>query len=175
MKNEYDIDINTDSILLAIDASTKSTGIAIFKNHKLFYQTCIQATDEDVFNRIKFMCVKINSLIMEYNVTEVVIEDVIPEDVQGNNKVFKTLMYLQGFIYEICNHHNLKPTFYVASHWRKLCGIKTGKVKRDTLKAAAIQYVKENENIIVNDDVADAICLGYAYLQEHEEENLNWE
>ena len=43
------------------------------------------------------------------------------------------------------------------------------------LKAAAIQYVKENENIIVNDDVADAICLGYAYLQEHEEENLNWE
>lgn len=58
----------------------------------------------------------------------------------------------------------IKLDFIYASSWRKECGIKTGAgIKRETLKKKDIEFVKNNFNIDVNDDVADAICIGYAY------------
>jgi Asp/Glu/hydantoin racemase len=56
----------------------------------------------------------------------------------------------------------------VASHWRAVCGIKTGKgIKREALKQASRNLVKQIYNADVNDDISDAICLGMAYLAEH--------
>lgn len=37
-------------------------------------------------------------------------------------------------------------------------------IKREQLKQEAIDYVKEKYNIEVNDDIADAICIGDAVL-----------
>lgn len=43
-----------------------------------------------------------------------------------------------------------------------------------TLKEADIEFVKETFGITVNDDEADAICIGYA--QNNQESNeINWE
>jgi len=53
-----------------------------------------------------------------------------------------------------------------SSHWRKICGIRTGRgVRRDTLKKASQDLVKNTYNIEVNDDESDAICLGMAYIK----------
>ena len=41
--------------LIAIDASTKSSGIAIYKHNKLDQTDCIKATSSVLFNRIKKM------------------------------------------------------------------------------------------------------------------------
>ena len=44
-----------------------------------------------------------------------------------------------------------------------MCGIKTGAgVRRESLKAKDIAFVKSQFGIIVNDDIADAICIGFS-------------
>ena len=61
------------------------------------------------------------------------------------------------------------------SSWRASIGIKTGRgIKRTSLKEKDMQFVKENYNLDVNDDIADAICIGYANSHDVETE-INWE
>ena len=81
------------------------------------------------------------------------------------------------------NFSKIKIQYVYPSEWRKVLGIKQGAgVKRETLKAADIQWVKTKFNIDVNDDIADAIGIGFSYLKEKEiacntkpMSELNWE
>ena len=41
--------------ILSIDASSKSSGIAIYKHNKLTNYTCITSSSNDLFTRIKVM------------------------------------------------------------------------------------------------------------------------
>ena len=47
---------------------------------------------------------------------------------------------------------------------RKYVGLEQGGKKRAELKAASMEYVKSKYGIEVNDDTADAICIGGAVL-----------
>lgn len=148
---------------LALDLSTKSSGQSVFINQELKYYGCITAGSANVYNRIDKMVEEVEKLIKEYKVDKVVIEDVIPEDVHNNNNVFKALIYLQGFIVHKLDQYKLVPTFFTASEQRKKCGIHTGRgVRRESLKPADIAFVKSQFGITVNDDIADAICIGFA-------------
>lgn len=153
-------------ITLALDASTKSTGWAIYNNQELKDYGCITAGSSNLFKRIHKMTDEISKIIKEYKVDEVAVEEILIEDVRHNQKVFKALMYLQGFIVDICNEYKIVSTFYVSSAWRKKCGIHTGpSVYRESLKQKDIQFVKNQFSIsVVNDDEADAICIGFAHV-----------
>ncbi len=153
--------------LLALDLSSKSSGVAIFEDGKLVRHECIVANDKDSLLRIEKMTDKIMDIYVKENIDEIVIEDVMPDDVAHNQNVFNVLHYLQASI--VLGLHRLSPnvkyTLFTASHWRSLCGIKTGRgIKRDTLKLADMAFVKNKFELDVNDDIADAICLGWAYL-----------
>lgn len=150
-------------ITLAIDASTKSTGQSIFDNQELKDYGCITASSANLYKRIDKMIEEIDKILQKYNVEQVVIEEVIPEDVKGNNTVFKALIYLQAFIAHKLNQYSLTPKFLVSSEQRKKCGIATGRgVRRESLKPKDIAFVKTQFGISTNDDVADAICIGFA-------------
>jgi Holliday junction resolvasome RuvABC endonuclease subunit len=156
-------------VLLTIDASTKSTGWAIFEDTQLTNYGVITATSSNLYKRIDKMITEIDKLVEQYQPTDIVIEEVLPADVRNNNNVFKALIYLQGFICHTLDKYKIIPTFIVASHWRRLCGIKTGSsIKRESLKSKDIAFVKKEYGIDVNDDIADAICIGYATLHEHD-------
>jgi len=58
---------------------------------------------------------EVENLINKFNVTKVVIEEVILDDVHNNNHVFKALMYLQGFIVNKLDKYNLVPDFLISS------------------------------------------------------------
>lgn len=159
--------------MIAIDASTKSTGIAIFDKNTLLHYECITSASTNVFKRIDVMIKRINELIEEYKIEYAVIEDVLPEDVRNNQNTFRALVYLQGFILHSLDKHKIDWKFFTSSQWRKCCGIHTGpRVKRETLKQQDIAFVKKNYNINVNDDIADAICIGYAEVCGKEEETI---
>ena len=162
--------------LMAIDPSTKSTGVAIFKDEKLVHYECISESDNNVLTRIDKITDKLCSLAIEYQINEITIEDTLREDVKGNDQVFRALMYLQGTMAVKFNKINLKLNkIFVASEWRKLVGIKTGRgVYRETLKKASMKLAKDHYNIDVNDDVSDSICIGIAYLKQ-QNEDYNWE
>lgn len=153
---------------LAIDASSKSTGIALFEQSKLSYYECITASSDDFINRIEKMVKRIRQLYDSYEPDIVIMEQVLPRDVNNNQNIYKILIYLQAAIAIELHRSGVIIDFVVASHWRKQCGIKTGPtMKRKDLKQASQKLVKAIYGIEVNDDISDAICLGIAYLSEH--------
>ena len=165
-------------MLLSLDLSTKSSGIAIFDNDKkLIDYTCITASSTDLVKRIYKIINDLKLFCQKYdNIDTVVIEEVRPEGNQygvGNQKTHKALMYLQAalvfFMHD--NHPKVKIEYLYPSEWRSRCGLHTGRgIKREELKKADIAFVKRIYNIEVNDDIADAIGIGYAYLSPEE----NW-
>ena len=153
--------------ILAIDGSTTSTGIAIYDNTKLIYYTCITASG-NTFSRIIKITDKIKEIYQKYNITNVIMEQVLPEEVRHNQATYKALMYLQASIVLMLHQKKQTVQFYTASHWRKICGIKTGRgIKRQELKKISTQLIKQKYGIDVNDDISDAICLGNAYAQQN--------
>jgi len=150
-------------IVLALDLSTKNTGWSIFTDQSLTAHGYINAGSTNVFRRIHHMVDEIKKIITQYNPTKAIIEDVLPEDVKHNIQVYKALTYLQGFICDTLDTAKIEYAFYTASEWRKKCGIHTGRgIKRESLKPKDIAFVQSQFGIKVNDDEADAICIGFA-------------
>lgn len=150
-------------LLLSLDPSTKNTGWAIYEGQELKNHGCINAGSANLFHRINRMVEEIKKLCIDNKIEKVVLEEVLPEDVRGNNKVFKALIYLQGFIMGMLDELAIPADFYVASAWRAKCGIRTGRgIKRESLKPQDIKFVQSQFGITVGDDEADAICIGFA-------------
>lgn len=150
-------------ITLALDLSTKSSGQAIYDGQELKDYGCITSASSNLYTRIDKMIEELKNILTKEKVDAVIIEDVLPEDVRNNQSVFKALMYLQGFVCHTLNHFKLTPTFVTASHQRKMCGIRTGAgVRRESLKPKDIAFVQSQFGIKVNDDIADAICIGFS-------------
>ena len=149
--------------------STKSTGYAIYKHNKLVQYNYITATSNDLFNRIKVMLNAINKLLEQNPDLEYVIMQQVRQEGFVNVKTYKALMYLQGCVQMIIHQKfkHLQTDFLYPSSWRKICKIKQGRgIQRKQQKQLDIQWVKQNFNIEVNDDIADAIGIGYAYINQ---------
>ena len=151
-------------ITLALDLSTKSSGYAIFDQQELRDYGCITAGSASLFKRIDKIISELELILSKYKIDNVLIEDVYPEDVKYNQNVFSALKYLQGFVLHLLERHNIvNVKFFTASEWRKRCGIHTGRgVVRESLKPKDIKFVHDQFGLDVNDDVADAICIGFA-------------
>ncbi len=125
---------------------------------------------------------KVDTLIKENNIQVIVVEEVRPEGGYGvgNQKTHKALMYLQAALEFLIhdNYPNVKIEYLYPSSWRAALGIKNGRgIKRTSLKEADIEYVKNNFTLDkeINDDEADAICIGLAYIQSEKVSNeINW-
>ena len=163
--------------ILAIDASTKSSGCAVFENNKLKEYSCITSSSTDLFKRIHKMLDGIKEILSRNpNITKIIMEEVRPEQGLQNIKTHKALLYLQGAIAMMIHDefHSIDIEYLYPSEWRKICGIKTGSgVRRESLKPRDIAFVKETFGITVNDDIADAIGIGYAYVTKNN--RVDWE
>lgn len=171
-------------ITVSLDLSTKSTGCAIFEGKELKEWHCITAASTDVIQRIKKITLELQNILQKYkNIKTLVVEEVRPEDGRTSSKNMhtqKVLMWLQAAI--IFMLHDISPkteiVYLYPSEWRSVCNIRTGRgIKRESLKEQDILFVKNMYNIIVNDDIADACCIGHAYLNpknNSKEEMINW-
>lgn len=172
-------------LTIAIDASTHSTGIALFSDKKLIQYKLIENASKDVLFRIKYMTDAIENIYktLGNQSVQVILEDVLPDNLSTDNQkwmrnknTFKPLMYLQAAIVLMFNQHNVPVELVGASTWRRKCGIKQGGATRDMLKMRDVAFVRDNYEINVNDDVADAICIGHSKVNEvPEPEPFNWE
>lgn len=167
--------------IISIDASTKSSGIAYYENGKLITYDCFTASSTDLVKRIYKMSNSLNDFMKDKKVDKIILEEVIPkglkDEQQKNIQTMKALMYLQAQINFMVhdNYPKVKIEYIYPSEWRAALGIKTGRgIQRESLKKADIEYVKNNFGIEVNDDIADAICIGYAYTSVIDNE-INWE
>lgn len=175
-------------ITIAIDASTKSTGVAIFKDKQLTRHHNIQDNGKNVLKRIKLMTDCIEEIyISERDLNkdhkiQIIMEQIIPDNLNEakwtyNQATFKALFYLQAAIVLMFDNYGINVEFILPSQWRKICGIdQTKYANRNILKARDIEFVKEKFGFSVNDDVADAICIGWAKINETPQlQAFNWE
>ena len=168
---------------LALDASTKSTGAAVFDGQSLCGVKCITASSADLYKRIHKMVDGIDAIISTIGIDQIIMEEVIP-DHQKNTNTFKALMYLQATIMMMVHdkYPHVKVELIYPGSWRSQCGIKIGRgIKRETLKDADVARAKEVFQLQnLNDDEADACLIGGAYLglfgaPVNEKDNeLNW-
>ena len=155
--------------IISIDASTHSSGLAVYKHNKLTSYDCITSASSDLFNRIKVMVDGIKRILSENLDIEYLILQQVRQEGFINIKTYKALMYLQACICMMVHQDfkHVQVEFLYPSSWRKICKIKQGRgVRRQQQKELDIQWVKENFKIEVNDDIADAIALGYAYINQ---------
>lgn len=166
--------------LLALDASTKATGVAIFKDQTLMASTVITASSNDLYKRIHKMVDNILAIVEQVGIDKIVMEEVIPDHTKNTN-TFRALMYLQALIH--IEMHDKFPKVEIElvypSSWRSVCGIKNGRgIKREQEKAEDIKFANKTYNLtLTSDDQADAICIGHAYLHPKGEKDygeLNW-
>lgn len=163
--------------ILALDLSTKSTGWAIFEDDKLIDYGCITASSTDPINRIQKIIKELDNILSNNkDISKVYAEEVRPEGTGygvGNLHTHRLLMYTQAAVAFLLHekYAAVALEFVYPSSWRSKCGIKNGRgVRRETAKAADIQFVKETFGLDVNDDIADAIGIGYSQVSQ----NFNW-
>ena len=118
--------------IMSLDASTKSTGVAIFENKKLIYYDCITASSTDVIKRIQIVISKLNQILQEYKIERIILEEVRPEEGISNIKTQKALMWLQAAINFMLheNHPKIKVEYVYPNSWRAACGIHTGRGRK---------------------------------------------
>lgn len=166
----------TESKVLAIDGSTKSSGFAVFNGQDLIKVWHKMSASADLVRRIKVMRDETREAIKEHSISTIVMEEVRPDRGATNPATMKALMWLQAAIAMMVHDEfpKVKIIYIYPSEWRAACGIHTGRgVKRDTLKQADLDFVAKNYSKVSNDDEADAVCIGHAYIKKQSTE-INW-
>lgn len=162
--------------ILALDASTKSTGVALFNDNTLTKYACFTASSTDVIKRIKNIISDLSNFMSENTIDKIILEEVRPET-GINLSTYRALMWLQAAINFMVHEHypKVKIEYVYPNSWRAACGIRTGRgIKREELKKADIEFVKNTYNLTVNDDIADAIGIGHSFIHQLSNE-VNWE
>lgn len=156
-------------VLMSIDGSTTSSGVALFnmETKELIHYECVVSSSTEKIKRINKIVDRFEEIYEEYKVTTIIMEEPLPEDVKNNDVAFKALMYLQAeTAIRFFNKFKKKiDEFIYVTSWRKACGIVTGRYgQREKAKAEDVAFVKNRYGLDVNDDIADAICIGWAWL-----------
>lgn len=150
--------------LLALDQATIVSGWSIFEDGKLIEYGKIEAKSKDVGERLFYIKQQVLDLIEKYNIDEVVLEDIQLQNNVGNNvQTFKALAELFGVLSETFTEIKMPYSSLLASSWKSTLGIK-GKNRQEQKKNAQ-QWVIDNYNIKVVQDIADSACIGSAYLK----------
>lgn len=156
---------------LSLDLSTKSTGWAVFTDGNLVDYGLLTASSTDLVVRIQKIILGLKPIVEKYKPMEVVLEEVPPpSEARRNLQTHRALMWLQGAVGILLHEidKKIKMNYIYPSEWRAACGIKTGpKVLREAQKQYDISFVEKKFNLSVNDDIADAIGIGYGYNQKH--------
>lgn len=154
--------------ILALDISTKSTGIAVLEGNKLIHSQVAASGSANVYTRIQVITKRVEEIVKEYKPDKVIAEEPEPAFVKNNLDVFRKLTFAHGAICLMLNHYKLNMELCTSSHWRALVGIKTGRgITRAMLKPKDIAKAEEMYSIKCGDDEADAILIGAAYAKEN--------
>lgn len=153
-------------VILAVDESIGSTGVAIFKGNKLIATKRIKTKSEQLTQeRMTIIEKELREMAEKYKATVFLAEDVY---VNKSIMSYKYNLFIQGMLFTLSK--NVEDSIYCLyhpTHWRKILGMDVKGKKRPQLKEMDIAYVKNHAGVITDsDDIADAICIGLAYITE---------
>ena len=162
--------------LLSLDQSSHTTGYAVLEGDKLLIVGKFTFDDDDLGVRLEKIRKQIISLIKEFNINEVVFEDIQLQDVGGSKEVgiktFKILAEVFGVVYELLTEMGIKHSCVAPIVWKSTFKI-AGKGRKQEKKMAQ-EYVNTKYNLCCTEDEADAVCIGL-HLIKKEEAEFNWD
>ena len=155
------------SRLLALDQASKITGWAVFEDGELKSYGKISLDDPNIDYRLVQLRANIWDLIKDYDIDEVIFEDIQQQNNVANNvQTFKILAEVYGVISELLQEIQIPHSTVLATSWKSTLGIK-GKARAEQKKNAQL-YVEQNYGVHVIQDIADAICIGTHHLKKNE-------
>lgn len=156
--------------IISLDQSLSCTGWAVFDDKKLIAANTFSVSKTAPMDRRLLEIYKnLTDLYHEYEFEKIYFEDIQLQE--GNALTYKHLAYAQAAIILWCGHMDMDWSMSAPSHWRKVLGGGFGR-KRAEQKRYAIQLVQKWYNIEVPSDIADAICIGRAAIQESREKKV---
>lgn len=154
------------SRLLALDQASKVTGWAIFEDGELKSYGKISLDDPNTNIRLVQLRQGIQTLVADYNIDEVIFEDIQQQNNVANNvQTFKVLAEVYGVVSELLQEIQIPHSTVLAASWKSTLGIK-GRTRAEQKKNAQL-YVEQNYGIHVIQDIADAVCIGTHHIKKN--------
>lgn len=152
--------------LLALDQASKVTGWAIFEDGELKSYGKISLDDPNIDTRLVQLRQDIQTLVADYNIDEVIFEDIQQQNNVANNvQTFKVLAEVYGVVSELLQELQIPHSTVLAASWKSTLGIK-GRTRAEQKKNAQL-YVEQNYGIHVIQDIADAVCIGTHHIKKN--------
>ena len=155
------------SKLLALDQASHTTGYTILDGNQIIKVGHFECVGADLGDRLVQLRNNIGKLIKEYNIDEVVFEDIQLQDVNGNKetgiKTFKILAEVYGVVYEYLTEIGIKNSSVLPIKWKahfKIAG--KGRAQEKKMSKA---YVEKTYGIDCTEDEADSLCIAMWYRQ----------
>lgn len=153
--------------ILALDQATRTTGYTVLKDGQIVTVSHFTCKGDDLGDRLEQLRNKIQELIKEYNIDEVVFEDIQLQDVNGNRETgittFKMLAEAFGVVHELLTELNIKYSVALPIKWK--AHFKIAGKGRSAEKKLAQAYVAKNFNLSCTEDEADSLCIAMYYYQ----------
>ena len=154
------------SRLLALVQASKVTGWAIFEDGELKSYGKISLDDPNTDIRLVQLRQGIQTLVADYNIDEVIFEDIQQQNNVANNvQTFKVLAEVYGVVSELLQEIQIPHSTVLAASWKSTLGIK-GRTRAEQKKNAQL-YVEQNYGIHVIQDIADAVCIGTHHIKKN--------
>ena len=169
-----DLDLPVSN-LLALDQSSTTTGYSIFKDGNPIVISHFTAKGTDLGSRLEQLRNKIIELINEYEIDEVVFEDIQLQDMAGGKdvgiKTFKILAEVFGVVHELMTELDMDYIIVPPIVWKATFKI-AGKGRKAEKKLAQ-EYVLATYGIQCTEDEADATCIG-AHIIKKQGSEFDW-
>ena len=155
------------SKLLALDQASHTTGYTILDGNQIIKVGHFECVGADLGDRLVQLRNNIGKLIKEYNIDEVIFEDIQLQDVNGNKetgiKTFKILAEVYGVVYEYLTEIGIKNSSVLPIKWKahfKIAG--KGRTQEKKMSKA---HVLKTYGIDCTEDEADSLCIAMWYRQ----------
>ena len=161
------------SNILALDQASVTTGWALFKDGQLDKFGHFSFTDDNIGTRLTKIRDKVKSLCTEYNIDEVIYEDIqLQNNVANNVHTFKVLAEVYGVLTQLFDSLAIPSRSYVSTSWKSRLNIK-GRTRTEQ-KRSAQAYVLDKFKVKCTQDEADAICIGASINDLNQKDAFDW-
>ena len=148
--------------ILALDQASRTSGYAIFQEDKLIASGTFIYDDDNFSLRLVKIRNKVISLIEQYNINQILLEDIQLQGQTNNVETYRKLAEVRGVLSELACEMKIPHEIIHSQTWKSTLGIK-GR-DRATQKRNAQIYVAQTYNKKVSQDESDAICIGTHYI-----------
>lgn len=149
--------------ILALDQASRTSGYAVFQEDQLIASGTFTFDDDDFSLRLVKIRNKVISLIEQYNINKILLEDIQLQGQTNNVETYRKLAEVRGVLSELACEMKIPHEIIHSQTWKSGLDIK-GR-DRATQKRNAQAFVAATYSKKVSQDESDAICIGSHYIK----------